>query len=171
MNYIISGPGRVGGNLLASIITSSGQQSVQHTHDPGFQFGNDWDSTLIILDRRNRFDAILSNAIVHHTGQSTSYPNKRAEPFELEPGLFRWGYVKHRDHYRGYDLSRPYAAVFKLYFEDFVSDPGSVKRLLNLSNRDSGFRTPAAPYNYRDVITNWEKLRRLFDLLEASNND
>lgn len=166
MNYIVSGPGRVGGHLLASIIRSAGQTSVHHTHDPGLSLGSDRDTTLIVLDRRDRFAAILSNAIAQHTAQTTEYARRVIEPFELEPGMFRWGYVKHIDHYRGYDLSRPYAAVHKIYFEDFVNDSQYVNRLLNLGSKDSGIRSQPAPYNYQQIVTNWPKLKRLFDLLE-----
>ena len=171
MNYIVSGPGRVGGHLLVSIIQSSGQTAVYHSHDPAWTLGNDPDTTLIVLDRRDRFAAVMSNAIAQHTGQTTEYAHSTVQPFELNPGIFRWGYVKHIDHYRGYDLSRPYAAVHKIYFEDFVNNASYVKTLLNLSHTDSAVRSRPAPYHYRDIVTNWEKLRRLFDLLEAGNND
>lgn len=173
MNYIISGPGRIGGHLLEGIIRSCGQANVQRTHDPLLQIGQDADTTLIVVDRRNRFDALLSNALVRHTGQSTDYTNKNIKPFELNPGMFRWEYVQYIDYYNKHDLSRPYAAVFKVYFEDFVNDPAYIRRILNLQPTNVDPNSSAwqlthnpAPYNYKDIITNWSKLSTLFDLLE-----
>lgn len=176
MRYIISGPGRVGGHLLEGIIRTSGATEVIRTHDPTLSMGNDLDTTLIVLDRRDRFAAMMSNAIVRHTNQSTDYPKKKIEPFELNPGMFRWEYVKYFDYYRSHDLSRPYAAVFKMYFEDFVNDHSDVKRILNLPTVDVDKKSPAwnlmhspAPYNFKDVITNWPKLKLLFEQLQKGN--
>lgn len=169
MNYIISAPGRCGGHLLAGIISSTGQTAVHRTHDPGLDLGDDLDTTLILLDRRDRFAAMMSNAIVRHTGQSTDYPITEIKPFELSPGLFRWEYVQHIDYYRKHDLSRLYANVVKFYFEDFVTDPGYVKRILDLPDTKikkgsevwKSMNNPA-PYHYEDVITNWMQLKTLY---------
>lgn len=177
MRYIISGPGRVGGHLLEGIIRASGATEVYRTHNPELSIGNDLDTTLIVLDRRNRFAAMMSNAIVRRTGQSTEYPNKIIDPFVLEPGMFRWEYAKYIDYYRAHDLSRPYAAVFKMYFEDFVNDHTSVKRILNLPTVNVEKKSlawkllhSAAPYNFTDIITNWPKLILLYDQLQKGNN-
>ena len=174
MNYIVSGPGRVGGHLLQGIIQSTGAENVYRTHDPMLSVGDDSNTTLIILDRRDRFAAMMSNAIVRHTGQSTGYSNKHIEPFELEPGLFRWEYVKYTDYYNKHDLSRLYAAVHKFYFEDFVSDHSQVKQILNLPNvpvkkGSTAWNSlhNAAPYRYEDIITNWNKLKTLYQRLQA----
>lgn len=171
MNYIISGPGRVGGHLLAGIIAASGVPlgNIHRTHDPCLDLGDDLKTTLIMLDRRDRFSAMMSNAIVRHTGQSTDYPNKTIDPFELTPGNFRWEFVQYIDYYRKHDLARLYASVHKIYFEDFVTDHSYIKRMLNLPNIDARkgsepwrlMNTPA-PYNYQDVITNWNKLKTLY---------
>lgn len=169
MNYIISAPGRCGGHLLEGIIRSTGQTTVIRTHDPLLDLGDDLNTTLILLDRRDRFAAMMSNAIVRHTGQSTEYPNAQITPFELSPGLFRWEYVQHIDYYRKHDLSRLYARVVKFYFEDFVSDHGYVKRTLDLPDLNVKKHSEAwhlmnnpAPYNYQDVIINWNQLKTLY---------
>lgn len=168
MNYIISGPGRVGGHLLEGIIRSTGAESVQRTHDPGLVL-DDLNTTLLIVDRRDRFAAMMSNAIVRHTDQSTDYPNKNIKPFELSPGLFRWEYVQYVDYYRKHDLSRLYAAVHKIYFEDFVNDHSRIIRLLSLpaaakdqSKKIQKLMNNAAPYNYQDIIVNWNQLKTLY---------
>ena len=169
MNYIISGPGRVGGHLLAGIIESTGQTNVFRTHDPTLNAGdNDLNVTLIIADRRDRFSALMSNAIVRHTGQSTHYPTTKITPFELDPGIFEWDYKLYLDYYTKHDLSRLYAGVFKVYYEDFVNDHSYIKRLLNLpaTTVDSVeirqlLNTPA-PYHYEDIITNWQQLKTLY---------
>ena len=172
MNYIISGPGRTGGHLMINIIKSTGTDSVHYTHDPELYLNNDAETTLIVLDRRDRFAAVMSNAIVHHTGQSVWYENKNIQPFELSPGVFRWAYVQYIDYYRKHDLARPYAAVYKIYFEDFVNNHNYIKKILNLPNLpvapDSKIYkllNSPAPYNYKDIVVNWEKLQRLYNQL------
>lgn len=169
MNYIISGPGRVGGHLLAGIIMASGATTVHRTHDPSLDLGDDLKTTLIILDRRDRFSALMSNAIVHHTGQSTDYPNKTPEPFKLEPGLFRWEFVQYMHYYNKHDFSRLYAGVHKFYFEDFVNDPSYVKRVLGLPTQGVNKKSQAwrmmhnpAPYNFENIVTNWFQLKTLY---------
>lgn len=169
MNFIISGPGRCGGHLLEGIIRSTGQTSVHRTHDPALDLGDDLNTTLIVLDRRDRFSAMMSNAIVRHTGQSTDYPNKQIRPFELAPGLFRWEYAQYIDYYRRHDLSRLYAGVVKFYLEDFVSDHGYVKRALNLPDLAVKKGSDAwklmnnsAPYHYEDIISNWNQLKTFY---------
>lgn len=169
MNYIISGPGRVGGHLLEGIIRSSGAESVHRTHDPELDLGDDLNTTLIILDRRDRFSAMMSNAIVRHTDQSTDYPNKNIQPFELSVGLFRWEYAQYIDYYKKHNLSRLYAAVHKIYFEDFVRDHTRVRQILNLPDVTVKKGSTAwnlmhnpAPYHYEDIITNWNKLKTLY---------
>jgi len=177
MNYIISGPGRVGGHLLEGIVRSSGQQNVYRTHDPCMDLGDDLNTVLIVVDRRDRFSALMSNAIVRHTAQSTDYPNKTIEPFELNPGMFRWEYVQYIDYYKKHNLSRLYAGVFKVYFEDFVNDPGYIRRILNLPELAADKKSPAwelmnspAPYNFEDIVINWQKLKTLYLMLRSGES-
>ena len=154
---------------MAGIISSAGHPNVHRTHDPMLDLGDDLNTTLIILDRRDRFAAMMSNAITRHTGQSTDYHKTQIEPFELSPGLFRWEYAEHIDYYRKHDLSRLYANVSKFYFEDFVTDHSYVKRMLDLpdtkikkgSDAWESMNNPA-PYHYEDVITNWMQLKTLY---------
>jgi hypothetical protein len=169
MNYIISGPGRVGGHLVEGIIRASGIESVCRTHDPLLSLDDDLNTTLLILDRRDRFAAMMSNSIVRETDQTTEYPNKDITPFKLNAGMFRWEYVQYIDYYRKHDLSRVYAAVHKIYLEDFVNDHNRIRQLLNLSDIRVEKGTlawkmmhNAAPYNYKDVITNWSQLQTLY---------
>ena len=169
MNYIISGPGRVGGHLLEGIIRSGGATTVYRTHDPTLKLDDDLNTVLIIADRRDRFAAMMSNAIVRHTDQSTDYPRKKIKPFELNPGLFRWEFVQYIDYYKKHDLSRLYASVHKVYFEDFVKDHAYIKRILGLPELDvkkgsevwNKMHNPA-PYNFEDIITNWFQLKTLY---------
>lgn len=173
MNYIISAPGRTGGHLLAGIIMESGANSVHYTHDPLLDLGDDLNTTLLIVDRRDRFSALMSNAIVHRTGQSNEYNNKTIEPFVFEPGMFRQAYVLYHDYYNKHNLSRMYAAVHKVYFEDFMNNPDSIRTLLKLPAPMSNQKSTAlgtawqlmhnpAPYCYQDVVLNWEKLKLLY---------
>jgi hypothetical protein len=88
-NYIVSGGYRVGGHLMLGIIESTGHYAV-HTHDTNYIIGTDDTTTaLLVIDRRDRFSAIMSNAVVWHTSQSSDYNNVNIEPFTITPGRFK----------------------------------------------------------------------------------
>lgn len=162
---------------MEGIIRSSGQQNVYRTHDPCMDLGDDLNTVLIVVDRRDRFSAMMSNAIVRHTNQSTEYPNKNIEPFELNPGMFRWEYVQYVDYFKKHNLSRLYAGVFKVYFEDFVNDHRYIKRILNLPDLPENKKSTAwdmmhnpAPYNFEDIVINWQKLKTLYLMLRSGES-
>jgi hypothetical protein len=165
MNYIISGAGRTGGHLLKGIIESAGVESVVYTHDPELDLGDDLNTTLVILDRRDRFAALMSNAITQHTGQSTIYDNNTIEPFAVDPGHFKWHFDRYMNYYRSHDLSRLYAGVYKMYLEDFVSDHDVARHILGLPASKAKLpplaRNPA-PYNFENIVTNWFELKTVY---------
>lgn len=169
-HYIVSGPGRVGGHLVLGAILSAGVRATR-THDPNFSFGCDQDTALILVDRRDRFAAVMSNCIVWHTGQSTSYVNDRIEPFEVDTEQFLYLCQQHFDYYGRHDYSRPFAQVRLLYYCDFCSNIDFIydaldlaKRIDALSNQDEIDRLmhSPAPYNFRQLVTNWQDLHRKF---------
>lgn len=162
-HYIVSGSGRVGGHLLASIIDSAGVSAV-HTHDPAYSTGNDSATALIMVDRRDVFAVVMSNLLVWHSDQSTEY-KKTVEPYTESEQQFRLLYRFHKEYLPKHDFTRPYGLVEKFYYEDFVNDHNHVLNRLGLTAVKS-IATVPAPYNYRDIILNHEELRQVYESLE-----
>jgi len=169
-HYIVSGPGRVGGHLVLGAILSAGVRATR-THDPNFSFGCDQDTALILVDRRDRFAAVMSNCIVWHTGQSTDYPIDQLEPFLVDPEQFLYLCQQHFDYYRRHDF-RPYAQVKMFYYCDVVCDNNLVldqcglqKQSGKYSNQDEIDRLmhSPAPYNYKQTVVNWLDLLQLYE--------
>lgn len=173
-HYIVSGPGRVGGHLVLGVLLSAGVTATR-THDPDFSFGCDPNTVLILVDRRDRFAAIMSNCLVWHTGQSTDY-ERSPEPFDVDPGQFDYLYYQHVNYYDRHDFNRPFAGVERLYFEDFVTDLDVIYARLHLpqiiepnARQDEITRLlhRPAPYKYTETIRNWQILQGRFRELQS----
>ena len=175
--YLINAPGRVGGHIVKGIIRSAGKP-VLHTHDPWYQTDDDSITCLILLDRRDVFAAVMSNAITWNSGQSTNYQRKTIEPFELSEQDFVDLYRAHIWHRDSVNLSRPWGNVVILYFEDFVNNHEHVLKTLGLQQNPELSRSPIiqhlienrAPYNYRDVIRNHEQLLDAFERIQQQDH-
>jgi len=169
-NYIVSGGYRVGGHLMLGIIESTGHYAV-HTHDTNYIIGTDDTTTaLLVIDRRDRFSAIMSNAVVWHTSQSSDYNNVNIEPFTITPGRFKLLYNLHCDLYKRYDYTRPYGIVEHFYYEDFVDNHNHVYDRLNLKKiKDLYPHWQPAPYNYKTLIQNQSELHELYIELTKSS--
>lgn len=168
--YLVSAPARVGGNLIADIIRSA-DVPVLHTHDPQCKTDDDSITGLIIVGRRDIFSAIMSNCIVWHTDQTTSYNKHNIDPFAITEQEFRLQYEFHHWHDKNHDLSRSYGLIERFYFEDFVNNHMHVLTRLGLQqnlNKHLDFSNKA-PYNYKQVIRNYQEMKTLFDRLETEH--
>jgi len=164
--YVISGPARVGGNLLADIIRSCGAKAT-HTHNPLLEFDDYANVVLIIVNRHDKFAAIMSNCIVWHTGQSVTYNLIKIEPFLVTPETFIQRYVDNMDQNQKHDLTRNYKSVNMFWYEDFVNNHEYVCERLNLIQVSPLLlHAVPAPYNYKDLIINYQDLKNIFDQLE-----
>jgi hypothetical protein len=170
-NYLVSGAGRVGGHLILNIIRSAGHNAI-HTHDTNYTTGNDVTTALLVIDRRDRFSAIMSNAIVWHTGQSVDYDNINIDPFTIDINRFKLLYNLHCDHYKQYDFTRSYGIVEHFYYEDFVNNHDHVYNRLNLKKfTDLLPNWKPAPYNYKTLIQNESELRESYAELTNKAHD
>lgn len=174
MKYIISGPGRCAGHYLLGIIKFCGAQAIR-THDPSYTFNDDLNTTLIMVDRRNRFNAIMSNILVWRTGQSTHYDTINIQTFELDLQEFICMAQAHFNYYKEHDLTRLYAKIETLYHEDFINNPQYILETLKLEFQEELknnkvihneiqrlIHTPA-PYNYKDIILNNKELEEYYN--------
>lgn len=181
MYYIVTGGARVGGHLLTGIIRQSGEKAY-HTHQHDLQdikkhfhleVGQSipyHEICLIINNRYNVFNAVMSNLVAKKINQwSHNYKVKHVEPFAVEEEELLYNMQAHHEYYTKYDLTLPWAKVEYFYFEDYVADHDHVRtrlRLCNVPKVLSKNRRLAhvnqmmvkAPYNYRNIITNWKDL-------------
>lgn len=160
--YIICGPTRCAGHLVNELIQSVGMES-HRTHDMQFTLGDDINTGLVMIDRVDVFSAVLSTAICHRTGQTTHYDNKYVEPFAVDAGWFERMWQEHLAYRQGYQHHRSWARIDLFWYEEVTSEPWCVLDRLKLRHlpkvRDI-FIEPA-PYNYKDIVTNWQELRTM----------
>jgi len=70
--YLISSPGRTGSHIVIACVRSAGVPAL-HTHNPFLKTDNDKITGLVLVLRKNLFDAVMSNCIAWHTNQFTQY--------------------------------------------------------------------------------------------------
>ena len=168
----MSGPGRVGGHLVLGVLKSAGMIAAR-THDPDFTYGDDANTALVLVDRRDRFAAIMSNCLVWHTGQSTHYDVRDIKPFVMDSIDFEYLCREHHTYFQRHDLSRPFALVNTVYYEEFAKDAQKLLLMLGIqqtyeidpdTQEEVGrlMKNPA-PYNFKQVILNWQDLQQHYD--------
>jgi len=173
--YLISSPGRTGSHIVTACIRSAGMLAM-HTHNPFLKTDNDRITGLILVLRKNLFDAIMSNFIAQHTNQYTRYEKIIIDPFNVNLTDFKDQYCKHKWYADSHDFIRPYGLIKTLYFENFINDYDYIFKELNLiknldlvsSPKVKNTLSAKAPYNYLDVIIDHQECRQLFDHLEQT---
>ena len=173
--YLISSPGRTGSHIVIACVRSAGVPAL-HTHNTFLKTDHDKITGLVLVLRKNLFDAVMSNCIAWHTNQFTQYKTTTIDSFTVDPGDFADQYRRHKWYAASHNLSRPYGSITTLYFEDFVNDHAHIFKELNLVQQSKLLSEPhvknnftaRAPYNYRDVVVNHQECRQLFDRLEQT---
>ena len=164
--YLISSPPRVGNHLLQAIIRAAARPAIK-THEPKLELDDYSQWTLILLNRRDRFAALMSTMIMIHTRQYDRYysicKDRWAVDYTAPTSLFYMKYWDLREnHVQEHDFSRPYGRVIRMWYEDFANDPGRVYQQLNLTQVRPIKYPERSPYDYREMITNWEECLRWF---------
>lgn len=170
--YLISAPPRSGGNLVEAILHSC-RTPVIHTHDPRCRLDYYEYTGLIILRRRDIFAAAMSNCIVWATGQDINYPKQQLDPIEVSEQDFINQVAVQVQYRDSHDFSRPYGAIYEFDFEDIIRDQHLVVERLGLDQDPELLHLKQlnnpAPYNYKQVIKNHEKLFALFQTLSLDS--
>lgn len=154
---------RVGSHYVMSVINASGRPAVKtHNHRLELDDYSKW--TLIMLDRRDSFAAMMSQIITNHTKQFDSYPVICQDTVVVDcaaEGCELWyTYRTNRDYLAGHDFTRPYAKVLRMWFEDVIGRPHWICKRLNIQLSKTVAYSTKSPYNYRSMISNWEECRR-----------
>lgn len=171
MFYVVSSPARVGSHYLLSILESTGVNCAK-THNPFFVKTNFENTYLIILNRRERFEAIMSCVVFHRTKQTNRYDDAiDILPFELSHLEFSHCYFDNKFYSQQHDLSQPWKKVEYFYFEDFLNNANHVFERLNLKQRKNQIiYPPKSPYDYRDSVKNWQECKNWFEEYETNPN-
>lgn len=164
--YLVCGPSRVGGHLITEIIKTSGIYAI-HTHEGHIKGWDDTVTALILVDRRDIFSAIMSNCLFYYTKQWSEYNQTLVDPYQESEEQFKKLYYLHKNQIKKCDLSKPYKLIKQFYYEDFVNNYNYVYDELNITPLPGKkITTKPAPYNYRNIIINHEKLYELYTQLE-----
>jgi hypothetical protein len=147
------------------IIGSTGKQ-IDKTHDPKQQA--DYENTcLIILNRRNRFRAIMSSAVMLQTNQySVYYPVLDIAPFAITEDTFEHLYRFNKFYSQQHDFSQPWKKIEWFYMEDFVGNSQHVFERLGLTQLRKIQYLQRSPYRYQDSVINIEQCKKWYLELE-----
>lgn len=165
--YVVCGPGRCGGHLLMGLILATGAKAVR-THNMEYTTGDDATTAWIKVDRVDIFDAVCSNVIANRTGQTTNYDRKEIRPFYVGQSEFQRLYQNHLDHRENYQSARNFARTDLFWYEDFAQNWNVVWRRLEITPDPKLLEDPEiqrvinvpSPYNYRNIISNYQELRQ-----------
>ena len=164
MHYLISSPTRVGSHYCIAIIGSAGV-STEKTHNPKLVV--DYENTcLVVVNRRNRFRAVLSASIGRVTNQYHNYVLTNVEPFAIEQEIFKQEYIFNRYYMQQINTALPWARIELMYFEDFFNNFNYVYQRLDLTQKTPIELSEKSPFNYRKIVTNIDECREYFLHLE-----
>ena len=165
MFYLVSSPTRVGSHYFVKIIKSTDEQ-IDKTHDPRQQA--DYKNTcLIILNRRNRFRAIMSSAVMLQTNQySYYYPVLDIAPFAITEDTFKQLYRFNKFYSQQHDFAQPWKKIEWFYMEDFVGNSQHVFERLGLTQLRKIQYPQRSPYRYQDNVINIEQCYKWYLELE-----
>lgn len=166
--YLVSSPSRTGTINMQVMLMATGVK-VLASHSPYIDI--DYENTcLIILNRYDRFAAIMSHVMADRTKEYDNYTNQVIEPFRVSCSG-KHSYFAHKNRWnkwyeQRHDFSLPWARVEKFYFEDFLNNSEYVYNRLELSAVSKFVPTVKCPYNARDFVINYDECRATFDRLE-----
>jgi hypothetical protein len=158
-----------------AIIRAADRPAVK-THDPRLELDDYTQWTLILLNRRDRFAALMSTMIMDHTKQFSRYPHICKDRWSVQcdtrTSSFYIVYWALREKYMmSHDFLKPYGRVIQMWYEDFVTDPGWVYRKLGLTQKKPIEYPDRSPYDYREMIINWEECWHWFQIYEKNTQE
>jgi hypothetical protein len=171
LDYVVSSGGRSGCHLVAALISRSRFQAA-HTHNPYFNPQNK-SATLVLLQRRDLFAAIMSMLVGGRTQQWSSYPKKTIPRFRVdcnsENSEFDCQYYWHKNYIlTALSTVQYYQAVKLLEFEDVINNFNHVFDQLGITPSWNGSLPEKSPYSYVDIIENIDECRAKFDKLQST---
>jgi hypothetical protein len=158
-------------------LKSTNAPVVLNNHNYSFNVANPELVTLIFSQRRDLFRSIISACAGEHMKKyryTLDEQNTAHKPFKIDcdsdNSKFEQQYHWHKWHIKRHDLTKPYAAIETLYLEDFINDHSYVYTKLNLTpqKKVDPPLTLKTPYNYAELIINYEECKKYFEYLESN---
>lgn len=188
-NFVVYGPGRTGSHWIESLLIGL-FGTAHYRNNACCMLDNHWvyhtnyipdlleiprelrDSiTLIVCDRSNAFDAIISYAVATKTTEFFSYTDKIVTPFYIESGHVKNLLDSHQFTLTEFTrLIVPlYSSVIRIDYESlskseipekYLADQLGIDYRVNLEYHHNSIKNIR---NYKDVILNWEELHQVYE--------
>jgi len=148
---------------------------VIHTHDPNLVKTLDLPAERIMLvmsKRRDIFRTIMSHQVTYQTKEWHDYTNQMpVQPVHMPSYEFAGAYYEIKNWYDQIDLNYPFYKVTEIdYDEILVNFHATVKERLEITNPGPpGKLKQPSPYNYKDWVSNWDELEKLYHQLEKGS--
>jgi hypothetical protein len=125
--------------------------------------------TLIVCDRANKFDTVLSNIIAIKTNEFYNYTDNIIEPFHVDPEYFKdlsRGHRYYLDQFNG-EIVPIYNNIIRIEYnsvvgaavpEQYIADQLGVACQVRPNYHHGSFKNPR---KYKDLILNWEELHQI----------
>ena len=120
----------------------------------------------ILAKRHDVFASSCSFFIMHHSGESTEYTQRKLPKLTVQPEEFTNVYWAHDSFYQNIDLS-PYCKTVTIWYEDNISDPLHLFDQLGIKKQTRFDLLSRCPYRAEDIISNLNELHRIFKDLTA----
>jgi hypothetical protein len=165
MRYLIKTPGRTGSHILTSYLRNN---NINCVHCQEAWLPDDPTNWVFINSkRRNWWDMACSRVITSYTKEYGPYTKKN---FVLEPTieslLDSIAYTKFR--YELYDAQQKnynWAKTITIFYEDILQDIKVLKQIGDFDTNLAIDTSYTSPYQFKDVIKNYEELKKEFDLI------
>ena len=137
---------------------------IVHTHNPLYTPPSD-NFIAIISRRQNLFDAILSMELTKITNEFIDYSDKKITPYAIDLKKFESCYFYQKAFYQIIDTSK-FKKVIDIFYEDLISNPDCLLEEFNFKFSIS--LSKKSPYDYYNLITNIDELKKLYQTLEQT---
>lgn len=190
-NFIVYGPGRTGSHWIKSLLIGL-FPTVHYRKDQFCVLADHWiyhtneqidllnipgemrdSTTLIVCDRANVFDRLISYIMAIKTTEFGDYTDKIIEPFCVDPEYFK----KLSDDYQFIldEFNRTvvpcYNSIIRIDYDalasaavpaQYIADQLGVAYQLRSDYHHASVKNPR---NYKELILNWEELHQLYQKL------
>ena len=145
---------------------NSFKYGVVHSHNPLYRPPND-NFICIINTRKDEFAAMISMLITVRTNEFMHYSNKSIDPFEISKDEFIGMYNYFKCFYKSICLTG-FKKVIEIEYEPLIADPKYLFSKFDL-DQQTVYNLKKSPYDYRELITNLDDIKKLYLELLSTN--
>jgi hypothetical protein len=187
-NFVVYGPGRTGSHWVESLLIGL-FNTVHYRSNQFCVLADHWiyhtnnlsdlidipremrDSiTLIVCDRANEFDRLISYIIAVKTTEFFKYSDKTITPFRVDPEYFKSLLESHQFTLDEFNRTVVpcYHSIIRIDYdalanaavpEQYIADQLGINYVTNLDYQHDSIKNIR---NYKDLILNWEELHQIY---------